>query len=460
MLIKLYLRQPPKPYVIKTFQLTLIFSFFSLFFYAQNAVPTFDILGGKDRVTVKFKLINNLVILPLKVNGDELNFILDSGVNSNIIFNLSSNDTLALYNLRKINLQGLGNDGPVEAYYSTKNTFSVRTLNGSNQNMFIINGRLYDLSTKLGINVHGVIGYEIFKNFVVKINYDYQELEFFKKGALSKRKLRSYYPMDVSFRNNKPYVDMNIIIGPDDLSIPVNLLVDSGGGDALWLFENDKKNIYVPDLNSEQYLGQGLNGNIYGKRSRVNRAVIGKYTLKLTNVAYPDDLSIANAKKDTLRNGSIGGDFLRRFHVIFDYSSSKIYFKPNRQFKKKFNNNLSGMEVVYDGKELVEKWELDYGYDSSFSSGNAELLQIEKLLNYSFKPNYKVHTISKGSPAYLAGLRVGDQLLKIGNKSCFDLKLEDINGYFLKPRNKLKITYLRNYEEFVTTLKLVDIYPN
>jgi C-terminal processing protease CtpA/Prc len=118
------------------------------------------------------------------------------------------------------------------------------------------------------------------------------------------------------------------------------------------------------------------------------------------------------------------------------------------------------MEVVYDGKELVEKWELDYGYDSSFSSGNAELLQIEKLLNYSFKPNYKVHTISKGSPAYLAGLRVGDQLLKIGNKSCFDLKLEDINGYFLKPRNKLKITYLRNYEEFVTTLKLVDIYPN
>jgi membrane-associated protease RseP (regulator of RpoE activity) len=188
--------------------------------------------------------------------------------------------------------------------------------------------------------------------------------------------------------------------------------------------------------------------------------LIGKYKLNLTNVAYPDDLSIANAKKDTLRNGSIGGDFLRRFHVIFDYSSSKIYFKRNRQYKKKFNNNLSGMEVVYDGKELVENWELDYGYDSSLSSGNTELLQIEKLLNYSFKPNYKVHAILKGSPAYIAGLRVGDQLLKIGNKSCFDLKLEDINGYFLKPKKKLKITYLRNFEEFQTTLKLVDIYPN
>jgi C-terminal processing protease CtpA/Prc len=68
--------------------------------------------------------------------------------------------------------------------------------------------------------------------------------------------------------------------------------------------------------------------------------------------------------------------------------------------------------------------------------------------------------VSKGSVADLAGLKVGDKILKINSKDCGDLKLEEVNNYFFKPRNKLKITYLRNFEEFVTTLKLVDIYPN
>ena len=458
MLIKLYLRRPPKSHIIKTFQLTLIFSFFSLVFYAQNAVPTFDILGGKDRVTVKFKLINNLVILPLKVNGDELNFILDSGVNSNIIFNLSSNDTLSLFNLRKITLRGLGNDGPVEAYYSTNNNYTLRALNGTNQNMFIINGRQYDLSTKLGINVHGVIGYELFKNFLVKINYDSQQIDFYKKGTFSKRKLRSYSAFDLDFRNKKPYLDVNVKIGPNDIKIPVNLLIDSGGGDALWLFENPEKKIYIPELNTDQYLGQGLSGNIFGKRSRLNLLDIGKHQIKLPNVAFPDDLSVANAKKDTVRNGSLGGEVLKRFHVIMDYSSSQIYLKPNRQFKKKFNNNLSGMEVVYDGQEIIENWEVSYDTDDGLSS--SQVISIDKLLNYSFKPNYKVFSVTKGSVADLAGLKVGDKILKINSKDCGDLKLEEVNNYFFKPRNKLKITYLRNFEEFVTTLKLVDIYPN
>jgi hypothetical protein len=293
---------------------------------------------------------------------------------------------------------------------------------------------------------------------LIKINYDSQQIEFFKKGTFSKRKLRSYSSYDLAFRNKKPYVGLDVKIGPDDLPVPVNLLIDSGGGDALWLFENENKKLYIPELNTDQYLGQGLSGNIYGKRSRLNRVEIGKYTLKFPNVAYPDDLSIANAKKDTLRNGSLGGEILKRFHVIFDYSSSKIYLKPNRQFKKKFNNNLSGMEVVYDGKEIAENWKVTYDIEGDFSS--TQVVSIDKLLNYSFKSKYKIYSVTKGSVADLAGLKAGDKILKINSKDCGDLKLEEVNNYFFKPRKKLKITYLRDLEEFVTTLKLVDIYPN
>ena len=49
-----------------------------------------------------FKLVNNLMVIPVYVNGKKLSFLLDTGVSSTIILNVKIKDSLKLKNVKKI----------------------------------------------------------------------------------------------------------------------------------------------------------------------------------------------------------------------------------------------------------------------------------------------------------------------------------------------------------------------
>ena len=82
-----------------------LFKKYLLFFFGilllgfnVNAQDGFRLLNKSYlKESVKFKLVNNLIIVPLEINGKELSFILDTGVNKTIIFNLSENDSIGFY---------------------------------------------------------------------------------------------------------------------------------------------------------------------------------------------------------------------------------------------------------------------------------------------------------------------------------------------------------------------------
>lgn len=70
---------------------------------------------------INFQLIDNLIIMPVSVNGIELSFLLDTGVSRPILFNiLNFADSLHLKNLKTISLRGLGADGAVSSIKSEK----------------------------------------------------------------------------------------------------------------------------------------------------------------------------------------------------------------------------------------------------------------------------------------------------------------------------------------------------
>jgi hypothetical protein len=58
------------------------------FIWAQG----FTLASNKKHQKIRFELINNLIIIPVEINGVELTFILDSGVSKPILFNLSQSD--------------------------------------------------------------------------------------------------------------------------------------------------------------------------------------------------------------------------------------------------------------------------------------------------------------------------------------------------------------------------------
>ncbi|WP_254712951.1 retropepsin-like domain-containing protein [Polaribacter sp. NJDZ03] len=99
--------------MIKKYALILCSFLFSLTINAQVGF-TFN-EGNKYRQQIKFRLINNLIVIPLEINGKELSFILDTGVNKTILFNLFENDSISLLNTRNVKLRGLGNGDAVDA---------------------------------------------------------------------------------------------------------------------------------------------------------------------------------------------------------------------------------------------------------------------------------------------------------------------------------------------------------
>ena len=69
-----------------------------------------------DKQEVSFKLINNLIIIPLEVNGHKLSFILDTGVNKTILFNGIASDSISLNNVNSFFVRGLGSGEPIEVF--------------------------------------------------------------------------------------------------------------------------------------------------------------------------------------------------------------------------------------------------------------------------------------------------------------------------------------------------------
>ena len=160
---------------------TYIYIVLALLFCSKDSVAqsNFRLINNAKKQSVSFKLSNNLVVFPIEVNGKELNFILDSGVGTTILFNINNKDSLQLNNVEKIKLRGLGEDDAIDAILSKGNIFGFNNIRSSSQNLYVVFDDSFDLSSKLGITIHGIIGYRILKDFVVKINYATKKITFY-----------------------------------------------------------------------------------------------------------------------------------------------------------------------------------------------------------------------------------------------------------------------------------------
>jgi len=388
--------------------------------------------------TVDFKLINNLIVVPLKINDKKLSFILDSGVGKTILFNITENDSIGLFSVEKVKLQGLGKGKPVEALLSKNNTVRLNRIENKDQEIYITLQNQFDLSSKMGTTIHGVIGYDLLKNFIIKINYSNSKLTFYNPDFYTLKQCRKCEIFPIEFYRNKPYINTQVQLDTiNDKLTDVKLLIDTGGSDAMWLFEESKKEIQTPELFFKDILGEGLSGTIYGNRSRIPSLQLNSFKIKNPTVSFLDTVTTKNARNFKDRNGSIGGGVLQRFKVWLDYPNSKMMLRKTAAMNKTFNYNMSGLEVVYNGKKLVQEKKVS-SFESSLNDNVSKRNTVNFIssFSYSFKPSYKIKTVLKGSPADLAGLKAGDVILKLNNKKAYEYKLSDINYKFQEKDNK------------------------
>lgn len=445
---------------MKRFICFLVFTCcFQTICFAQS---NFVIQNTKESDKIPFKLIHNLIVIPVEINGIVLSFILDTGVNKTIVFNfLNTADSLQTENTETVFLRGFGTGEVIKALKSKHHISKIGDAINLDMEVYAVSHPDLNFSTRLGVPIHGVIGHDLFKDFVVEINYVSKYIRLTNPKLYKYKTCRSCETLELEFYKNKPYVYITVEI--NNKEIPVKLLVDSGGSDALWLFEDEGLGIQVGTIFFEDFLGHGLTGSVYGKRSKIREVSINHFKLNKVNVSFPNLESLVYVKQHTDRNGSIAGDLLKRFHVILDYTNKTMTFRKNRHFKESFSYNKSGIELEQNAIRLVRQRDYTFSPKDNFLSGedNPSKTAIVPSTKYklTFKPAYSIVELRKDSPADKAGLMLGDILLSINNKSTDRYTLQEvIQMFYDKHGKRLKLNIERDGIEMTFVFYLEGVF--
>ncbi len=381
---------------------------------------------NEKRVTFEFKSASNLVIIPVIINeSDTLNFILDTGVRFPMITELPYVNKLNLNFMQPIDIKGLGDGDALTAYKSGGNTIKIDGLVAKNQEIHMIIDDNFQISQIIGIPVHGLIGFNLFKDFVVEIDYSHSKLTLSKPEYYRSRVKNKDIVMPLHFEHNKPYVRTTIVTDKNE-DVPVKLLVDTGASDAIWLSTRSDDRIKLPENHIETYLGRGLSGDLFGKKGRISGIWVGPIVLYEPIVAYPENDLIESLINKNDRNGTLGAEVLRRFFVTIDYPNKQMKLRPTSRVKENFNYNMSGIDITNPMPGI---------------------------------PIFTIDKIRKDSPAYLAGLMEKDQILSVNNTHHKSLSLNDINLILQSKENrKINMKVLRDGQEIQTTFHLKKIF--
>lgn len=425
-------------------------------FFAQEG---FQFEKGSNKISVPFKLINNLVFVPIKVNGIELNFLLDSGVAETILFSLEEKKDVRFFNAEKILFKGLGSQEAVEGLKSTNNVLEFSTLKNKNHLLYIVLDPEFNLSSHIGIPVNGIIGYQFFRNNLVEINYGKKRVIVYKDSEKNRNKIqKKFSTIPITLEKSKPYLKSTVF--QDNRMVFVKLLIDIGNSDAIWLFQDRSEFIKIPLKNFDDFLGRGFSGDVEGKRGRIQKFQMADFEFDNPMVAFPDTTSIQNVSMVPDRMGSVGGEIMKRFTVVFDYQKQQIYLKKNRDYHAPFSYNKSGVEIQHNGLQWVQETvrmetvPLGTNYNENIEVKTTNDFKYK----FQLKPIYEIAHVRKNSSAAKAGLQKGDILILINNNVTHKYTLQEINSLFKSEAlNWISIEVERESEILKFRFQLDDI---
>jgi len=274
-----------------------------------------------------------------------------------------------------------------------------------------------------GVNIHGILGADFFRRFVVQINYRKRKIKLIDPARF-KRPGKKFKEVDLQISRNKPYINTITETSPDTTA-NLRLLLDTGASLPLMLFTSTHPDLNVPDNVIRSTIGMGLGGSIEGYLGRVHEFDLGGFKFGEVITNFQDVIPQMDTVLMRRRNGLVGNVILSRFTIYIDYIKNKLYLNPNKEFSRQFKYDLSGITLIAGGKNFNE---------------------------------FSVLRVLKGSAADDAGIQAGDKILRVNNLSSTLLSFPGILSKLRKkPGKTVRLVVLREGERLKYSFKLREI---
>lgn len=364
-------RNPARVRIVRLLQVAILF--YTSLTFSLTAVAQEEFVDPPSRSLAKVPitvLTGGVIIVKATLNNfpDSLNFILDTGSSG---ISLDSATAVSL-NLKpgapSKTIRGVA--GLKRVGFLTNQTIKIGKMLADSLDFHVNDYSM--LTAVYGEQIDGVIGYSLLKDYVVKINYDSLKLEFCSLGTYRLPKGGFFLRPQIK---SLPIQSARV---KDERTINARFLYDIGAGLCMLFSDDFVKDSNLLSKKRKQFpkMGEGIGGKVEMHLTVIKEFRLGPYRFRQVPVyVFDDEYNVTSYPQ---LGGLIGNDILRRFNCVLNYSRNEFYLTPNTHFRDPFDYSYSGLEL------------------------------------YMFNGVIEIGEVAKGSPADIAGLKVGDRVIAIG----------------------------------------------
>jgi hypothetical protein len=251
-----------------------------------------------------------------------------------------------------------------------------------------------------GRRFEGVLGAELFKKYVVELDWEKREMLLHDPKTYEYRGTGKTFP--ILFARSSPMLPGRIRIGGKTMD--ANLLIDSAASSSLVLSSPfvEQHGVLAAVMSAGGRLIEGesigAGGSSPSASTRAEWLELGAYRIPapLTTLSKAKAGSLAKGGFD----GLIGSNVLRRFRVILDFSNKRAILEPNAHLSDTDVSDGTGLRIRTRGDDLR---------------------------------TYYVHAVVPDSPACQAEISAGDVVISINEMPLSKVTMEQVSAQLRGP---------------------------
>ena len=292
------------------------------------------------RTAISFESLDNRPILKVRLNGDKRSFrvVLDTGSGMSVL----SDQTAKALGIKPVarggNARAVGGGGKFEIVYGYLNSIEIGDVKVENVPVYI--RRFFDTN----VPVDGYLGLSVVSKFLMSIDYGSKQMALLKQSQSdvveswttirrgeTSQSLLPLVPNDTAIEVPLRTTSSGFLSGEvsmEGFDKPLNFIVDTAASITV-VSEKLSQEEQLLDLlqpsKMKVFGAAGVTEDV--KLLQLPKLSLGLSTLEKINAAVLD-LEPVNETAGFTQSGILGGNFLKNFHIYFDFARGAIRLQP------------------------------------------------------------------------------------------------------------------------------------